>query len=166
MRGGLLVNKLDAQAKMSKAYTISRIITITFAALGAVAMIGSAIIITLYEGDWWFNLFAVYFAAIVMIVGTPYLSLLTLMWEITRHIKNKIKIDFVDVPIVKRLHRLLLGTSVAGILTFIPFFLIFLDILNGGFAIFHFVCAGIIVALYLFLGIHEIIRRIKLHSSN
>jgi hypothetical protein len=121
---------------------------------------------TLCDGDWWFNLFAFYLAVIVMIVGTLYLSLLTLMWEITRHIGNKIKIDFVDVPIVRLLHRLLFGTSIVGILTFIPVFLISLDLLNGGFAIFHFACAGVIVTLYLALGINAMIHRIKTRSSN
>ena len=144
-----------SKAKASKAYIILRIVTIVFAILCPIAMLCSAVAITLYEGDWWFNLFAFYLGAILMIVGTLYLSLLALLGEITRYFANKTSVT----PVIKWIHRLLTVFSVAGIISFIPFFLILCDLLNGGFAIVHFICGGAIIALYLGLGINEIICR-------
>ena len=156
------MNNLDTHSKILKAYKILRTITIVFAILGPLAMICSAVVITLLEGDWWFNLFAAYLAGILMIVGTLYLSFLTLMSEITRHIRSKVRSDLSDTPITKWIHRLVMGASIAGVVSYIPFLLIFYDILNGGFAIFHFVCGGTIVALYFVLGINAVIHRIKI----
>lgn len=154
-----MFKKKDMQAKMLKVYSILRCITTVFAILGPIAMVGSAVAITLYEGDWWFNLFAFCFGAILMMAGTLYLSLVALMGEITRYIKNKVKSDLSDTPITKWVHRFLMGASIAGVISFIPFFLIFYDILNGGFAICHFICGGAIVVLYFVLGINAMIRR-------
>ena len=44
-----------SKAKASKAYIILRIVAIVFAILCPIAMISSAVAITLYEGAWWFN---------------------------------------------------------------------------------------------------------------
>lgn len=145
-----------SKAKASKAYIILRIVTIVFAILCPIAMISSAVAITLYEG-WWFNLFAFYLGAILMIVGTLYLSLLALLGEITRYFANKTSVT----PVIKWIHRLLTVFSVAGIVSFIPFFLILCDLLNGGFAIVHFICGGAIAVLYLMLGINTVILRQK-----
>jgi hypothetical protein len=115
----------------------------------------------LCEGDWWLNLFAAYLAGILMIAGTLYLSLLALMSEITRYFANKIKSDFSGTTITKWIHCLLIGCSIAGAISYIPFFLIFCDVLNGGFAIVHFICGGVIVVLYFALGINAVIHRKK-----
>ena len=144
-----------SKAKASKAYIILRIVTIVFAILCPTAMISSAVAITLYEGDWWFNLFAFYLGAILMIVGTLYLSLLALLGEITRYFANKTSVP----PVIKWIHRLLTVFSVAGIISFILFFLILCDLLNGGFAILHFICAVAILLLYLVNGILTIKNR-------
>ena len=156
------MNNLYAQTKMKKAYTVSRVITIIFAILGPVAMICSAIVITLHEGDWWFNLFAAYLAGILMLAGTLYLSLFTLISEATRYFK--IKSDFLGTPITpitKWIHRLLTVCSVFGVISYIPFFLILCDVLDGGFAIIHFVCGVAIVVLYIALGINAVMHRKK-----
>ena len=160
------MNNFDTYSKTLKAYKILRIITTVFAILGSLAKICSAVVITLCEGDWWFNLFAVYLAGILMMVGTLYLSFLALMSEITRHIKSKIRSNFSDTPITKWIYRLITGASIAGVLSYIPFLLIFYDILNGGFAIFQFVCGGTIVVLYFVLGIHAVIHRKKTHLGS
>ena len=102
------MNNLDTHSRMSKVYTILRLVTTIFSIFCPIAMICSAIVITLREGDWWLNLFAAYLAGILMIFGTIYLSLLTLMKEATRYIGNK-KRDFSDTPITKWIHRLLIG---------------------------------------------------------
>ena len=91
-----------SKAKASKAYIILRIVTIVFAILCPIAMISSAVAIMLYEG-WWFNLLAFYLGAILMIVGTLYLSLLALLGEITRYFANKTSVP----PVIKWIHRLL-----------------------------------------------------------
>lgn len=150
---------------MSKVYAILRHITTIFAILCPIAMICSAIVITLREGDWWLNLFAVNLAGILMIFGTIYLSLLTLMKEATRYIGNKNKRDFSDTPITKWIHRLLIGAAIAGVISFIPIFLILYGVLRGGFAIIHFICGGAIVVLYFTLGINVVIHR-KKHLGN
>ena len=154
---------------MSKVYAILRHITTIFAILCPIAMICSAIVITLREGDWWLNLFAVNLAGILMIFGTIYLSLLTLMKEATRYIGNKNKRDFSDTPITKWIHRLLIGAAIAGVISFIPIFLILYGVLRGGFAIIHFICSGAIsgaiVVLYFTLGINVVIHR-KKHLEN
>ena len=154
----------DAQAKMPKAYKVINLISNIFAVSAPAAMIGSAVIITLYEG-WWFNLFWVYVFAILMITGTLYLSVLTLMREIARNIGKKVEI-ISDTPITKWLHRLLMGTSLAGVITFVLLFLILCDLLNGGFAILHFICGAITVVLYLILGINSALNSKKTRSSN
>ena len=150
---------------MSKVYAILRHITTIFAILCPIAMICSAIVITLREGDWWLNLFAVNLAGILMIFGTIYLSLLTLMKEATRYIGNKNKRDFSDTPITKWIHRLLIGAAIAGVISFIPIFLILYGVLRGGVAIIHFICGGAIVVLYFTLGINVVIHR-KKHLEN
>ncbi len=159
------MNNFDTHSRMSKAYTILHHITTIFAILCPITMTCSAIVITLREGDWWFNLFAAYLAGILMIFGTLYLSLLTLMKETTRYIGNKVKRDFSDAPITKWTHRLLIGASIAGVISYIPIFLILYDVLNGGFAIIHFICGGAIVVLYFTLGINVVIHR-KKHLEN
>ena len=150
---------------MSKVYAILRHITTIFAILCPIAMICSAIVITLREGDWWLNLFAANLAGILMIFGTIYLSLLTLMKEATRYIGNKNKRDFSDTPITKWIHRLLIGAAIAGVISFIPIFLILYGVLRGGVAIIHFICGGAIVVLYFTLGINVVIHR-KKHLGN
>ena len=158
------MNNLDTHSRMSKVYAILRHITTIFAILCPIAMICSAIVITLREGDWWLNLFAANLAGILMIFGTIYLSLLTLMKEATRYIGNK-KRDFSDTPITKWIHRLLIGAAIAGVISFIPIFLILYDVVSGGFAIIHFICGGAIVVLYFTLGINVVIHR-KKHLEN
>lgn len=159
------MKNLDTHSRMSKVYAILRHITTIFAILCPIAMICSAIVITLREGDWWLNLFAVNLAGILMIFGTIYLSLLTLMKEATRYIGNKNKRDFSDTPITKWIHRLLIGAAIAGVISFIPIFLILYGVLRGGFAIIHFICSGAIVVLYFTLGINVVIHR-KKHLEN
>ena len=137
------MKNLDTHSRMSKVYAILRHITTIFAILCPIAMICSAIVITLREGDWWLNLFAANLAGILMIFGTIYLSLLTLMKEATRYIGNKNKRDFSDTPITKWIHRLLIGAAIAGVISFIPIipiFLILYGVLRGGVAIIHFIC--------------------------
>lgn len=158
------MNNLDTHSRMSKVYTILRLVTTFFSIFCPIAMICSAIVITLREGDWWLNLFAAYLAGILMIFGTIYLSLLTLMKEATRYIGNK-KRDFSDTPITKWIHRLLIGAAIAGVISFIPIFLILYGVLSGGFAIIHFICGGAIVVLYFTLGINVVIHR-KKHLEN
>ena len=159
------MKNLDTHSRMSKVYAILRHITTIFAILCPIAMICSAIVITLREGDWWLNLFAVNLAGILMIFGTIYLSLLTLMKEATRYIGNKNKRDFSDTPITKWIHRLLIGAAIAGVISFIPIFLILYGVLRGGVAIIHFICGGAIVVLYFTLGINVVIHR-KKHLEN
>ncbi len=159
------MNNLDTHSRMSKVYTILRLVTTIFSIFCPIAMICSAIVITLREGDWWLNLFAAYLAGIFMIFGTIYLSLLTLMKEATRYIGNKNKRDFSDTPITKWIHRLLIGAAIAGVISFIPIFLILYGVLSGGFAIIHFICGGAIVVLYFTLGINVVIHR-KKHLEN
>ena len=130
------MNNFDTYSKTLKAYKILRIITTVFAILDPLAMICSAVVMTLCDGDWWFNLFAFYLAAIVMIFGTLYLSLLALMSEMTRYFKNKAKSDFSVPPVVKWIHRLIMGASIAGLISYIPFHLIRIDVLNGGLKIY------------------------------
>ena len=153
------MGNLDANFKMLKAHKIFRLITTIFAILGPITMICSAIVITLCEGDWWFNLFAAYLAGILMIAGTLYLSLLALMSEITRHFAHEIKRNFSGTPFTKWIHRLLTGCSIAGVLSYIPFIFILCDVLNGGFAIIHFICGGAIVVLYIALGTNTVVHR-------
>ena len=160
------MNKSNAHSKMAKVYTILRLVTIFFAIFGPMAMMCSAVIITLYEGDWWFNLFLAFFAGIIMIFGTLYLSLLTLISEATRYFKNKIKSDLSDTSVVKWMHRFLMGTSIAGLISYIPFLLIFFDVLNGGFAIIHFICGCAILILYVALGINAVIHRKKTYLQD
>lgn len=159
------MKNLDTHSRMSKVYAILRHITTIFAILCPIAMICSAIVITLREGDWWLNLFAANLAGILMIFGTIYLSLLTLMKEATRYIGNKNKRDFSDTPITKWIHRLLIGAAIAGVISFIPIFLILYGVLRGGVAIIHFICGGAIVVLYFTLGINVVIHR-KKHLGN
>ena len=159
------MKNLDTHSRMSKVYAILRHITTIFAILCPIAMICSAIVITLREGDWWLNLFAVNLAGILMIFGTIYLSLLTLMKEATRYIGNENKRDFSDTPITKWIHRLLIGAAIAGVISFIPIFLILYGVLRGGVAIIHFICGGAIVVLYFTLGINVVIHR-KKHLEN
>lgn len=159
------MNNFDTHSRMSKVYAILRHITTIFAILCPMAMICSAIVITLCEGDWWLNLFAVNLAGILIIFGTIYLSLLTLMKEATRYIGNKNKRDFSDTPITKWIHRLLTGAAIAGVISFIPIFLILSGVLSGGFAIIHFICGCAIVVLYFTLGINVVIHR-KKHLEN
>lgn len=160
------MNHSDTPEKGSKAYRILRPITVVFAVAGPLAMISSAIAITLYEGDWWFNLFAVYLAAIVMISGTLYLSLLTLMQETLRYLRSKARSASHVLPFIKWIHRLLIGASLAGMITSIPFFLILYDLLHGGFAIPHFVCGGMIAVLYLVLGVCTGAERLRARRGN
>lgn len=154
----------QAEMKISKKYKALRAVTIAFAILGPVAMIISAVVLTLCE-DWWFYLFVAYLAGIAMIVSTLYLSLLTLLCELTRHVRNRTKSNIYDTPFTKYTHRILTGTAIAGIVTFSLFLMILYDVLNGGSAILHFLCGGIIVVLYLLLGIHAMMCRAKKNKN-
>ena len=145
------------EAKIKKE-SIASILTIGFAIIVPVAMILTALILTLIEGDWWFDLFAVYLGAIAMIFFTFYLSLVALFWELIRNVCQK---NVFDTIFIKVLHRILLGTAVAGIISFVPFVLIFFDILSGIFALPHFICGGILLLVYIVLGIYSLIFRIK-----
>ena len=145
------------EAKIKKE-SLARVLTICFAIIVPIAMILTALILTLIDGDWWFNLFAVYLGAIAMIFFTLYLSLGALFWESIRNVCQK---NVFDTPFIKALHRILFGTAVAGIISFVPFVLIFFDVLNGMFALPHFVCGGVLLLVYLILGTYSLIFRIK-----
>ena len=153
------MNGSDNLSKMQKIYTAFRIIKICFAVLVPIATAGAAAVITICEGDWWFGLFAAYLAGILMATATLYLSLLTLMAEATRRIKSKLCKSNSATAAEKLVRRLLVIASATGVITFVPILLIFYDILDGGFALLHFTCGGIILILYITLGIYTAIRR-------
>lgn len=135
-----------------------RILTCFFAILGPSAMIGTAWVMTLVEGDWWFNLFLFFLAAMVMLSFALYISLLTMLWELTRRVRNRTGYPLHDgTTFIKVIHRILTGVAMAGIITFIPFILVFTDLLKGYFAWPHFACGGILLVLYMTLGVYHAI---------
>ena len=81
-------------------------------------------------------------------------------WELTRRARRKYGEDIGDTPFTTVLHRILGGVAMAGLGTavFIP--LILFDLLNGGFAIIHFVIGMLEASLYGTLGVYDVIRRI------
>ncbi len=144
-------------------YRLLRFITAAIGILGPGAMIGAAIVITLMEGDWWFNLFLAFLGAIALISFSLYVSVVTLLWELTRHVRRKAGMEMNDTPVSVVLHRILLPASVAGLVSAVTLPLILLDLINGMFAWIHFACGGALVITLAVSGIYSLIRRIKDH---
>ncbi len=141
-----------------------RILTCIFAVLGPSAMIGSALVMTLIEGDWWFDLFLFFFAAMVMLSFAMYISLLTLLWELSRHVRSRAGDNLHDdTAFIKVIHRILTGVAMAGIITIIPFVLVFTDLLKGYFAWPHLACGGVLLVLYMTLGVYHAVTCVKEH---
>lgn len=138
-----------------------RALTVIFAVFVPVAMVGTAVALTLIEGDWWFNLFLLYLGAIAMLSSTVSLSLLTLLWELTRSARRKYGEELRDTPFTRLIHRILSITAVAGLLTVAFLLLILFDLLNGGFAMVHLAVGIVEVILYAVLGVYAVIRRIR-----
>ncbi len=151
--------------KSGKIYRALRALTVIFAVFAPVAMIGTAVALTLIEGDWWFNLFLVYLGAIAMLSLTVSLSLLTLLWELTRRARRKYGEDLRDTSFTSLLHRILSITAVTGLLTAIFLPLVLFDLLNGGFAMIHLAVGIVEVTLYAVLGVYAVIQRIRHHHA-
>lgn len=143
-----------------KLVCLLRILTTSWAILGPVAVITAAVVTTLLEGDWWKGFFLACLAFYGLLLYTSYFSLLTVLWELTRRTRRKYGEDIGDTPFTTVLHRILGGVAMAGLGTavFIP--LILFDLLNGGFAIIHFVIGMLEASLYGTLGVYDVIRRI------
>ena len=117
-----------------------------FAILVPVAAVVGAAVITLVEGDWWFNLFLAYLGAIVMLSFAGYASLLTLLGMLTSDgARGDMGFEWV-------LRRILFWIAIAGVLSAVPFALILLDVLHGAWALPHFICGGVLIVLHAVRG--------------
>lgn len=135
------------------------VFTTVLAVLGPIAMVSSAIVITLMEGDWWFNLFLVYLGGIALLSFSLYVSIVTLLWELTRHARRKAGMDMKDTPVSVALHRILLPVSMAGVISVVTIPLVVTDLINGAFTWIHLACGGVLLVTLTVYGIHAIIRR-------
>ena len=135
------------------------VFTTVLAVLGPFAMVSSAIVITLIEGDWWFNLFLVFLGGIALFSFSLYVSIVTLLWELTRHARRKAGMDMKDTPVSAALHRILLPVSMAGVISVVTIPLIVTDLINGAFMWIHLACGGVLLVTLTVYGIHAIIRR-------
>ena len=135
------------------------VFTTVLAVLGPIAMVSSAIVITLMEGDWWFNLFLVFLGGIALFSFSLYVSIVTLLWELTRHARRKAGMDTKDTPVSAALHRILLPVSMAGVISVVTIPLFVTDLINGAFMWIHLACGGVLLVTLTVYGIHAIIRR-------
>ena len=143
-----------------KACRVLRILTASFAVFGPVAAITAAAVTTLLEGDWWKGFFLACLAFYGLLLYTSYFSLLTVLWELTRRARRKYGEDIGDTPFTTVLHRILGGVAMVGLGTVVFIPLILFDLLNGGFAMIHFVIGMLEASLYGTLGVYDVIRRI------
>ena len=133
-----------------------QVVTLAWAILGLAAILLTAAV----WGDWDLNAFYFYLIIVFQFSATVYLSVLAILWELSRRTRRRAGTDLRDTPFTVMLHRLLLITAVAGLLTasFIP--LILFDLLNGGFSLIHFAIGIMEAVLYATWGIYTVIRRI------
>lgn len=142
-----------------------RRLTILFAILGPITIITAAVVTTIIEGDWWSELFYMYLALYTLLGFTTYFSWLALLWAVTRLARSRSGADLCDTPFMRVLHRILLYVAVAGLVTAVTIPLILVDLIDGRFVLLHFAVGGILLVLYLIVGIHAIFRRIIDHRK-
>jgi hypothetical protein len=137
-----------------------RVLTTVFAILAPTAAVAAAAVTTLLENDWWSEMFLVYLALYTLLGFTSYFAVLTVLWELTRRARRKNGEVSGDTPFTVTLSRILRGAAVAGLGTVVFIPLIFLDLLNGGFAMIHFAIGILEASLYAAWGIYTVVRRI------
>lgn len=134
-------------------------LTVAFAVLGlAVILLLSAVL-----ADWDVNAFWFYLVLMIQSFGTVYLSLLTLLWMLTRHARRQNGESLGDKPFDKGLSVTFLAAAIVGLLTVALIPLILADLLHGAFVLIHFACGGLLILLYLVYGIYTAVRRIIHH---
>ena len=140
---------------MTKAYKITRAITIAFAILGLVAIFVVALIINLNQDGWWHISFGAALVMSALFFGAIYVSLLAILAQITHYVHAKSDSAVKDTVFTKILRCLVCITSVAS--TALSVY----GLIAEQFSVGGFYCGIAVLVLYIILGVDAIIKHKK-----
>lgn len=122
-------------------------------------MIGFALVLSLCDGCWTVDLFFALILLVAIFAFPIYLSVFTLLWEVTRDIRRRKGMNRDDSFFANIIHGTLTAIAIVGCLTFFPYILSSSDPFYNVFGLLHQVCCVGIIVLYIFLGIDRILHR-------
>ena len=136
-----------------------QVVTLAWAILGLAAILLTAAVL----GDWDLNAFSFYLVIVFQFSATVYLSVLAILWELSRTLCRRAGILPPDKPFGLWLHRILLWIAVGGCVTAVLFPLILGDFLPGQAVLAHYAFGILLLVLYPVWGISAMIRCVRDH---
>lgn len=139
--------------------TALRTLTVLFSVLGLVAIL----LVSAVTAGWDLNAFWFYLVLVEQMLGTVYLSLITLLWELTLHVRRRAGENLCDTPFAKGCHLVFLIAAIAGLVTVVVIPLILADLVSGPVVLVHYAFGGVLLLLYAIFGIYTLVGRIINH---
>ncbi|MBE6586055.1 MAG: hypothetical protein E7645_05960 [Ruminococcaceae bacterium] len=139
--------------------TALRTLTVLYSVLGPVAML----LVSAVTAGWDLNAFWFYLVLVEQMLGTVYLSLVTLLWELTRHVRRRAGEDLRDTPFAKGCHLVFLVAAIAGLVTIVVIPLILADLAGGPVVLIHYAFGGVLLLLYVIFGVYTLVSRTVNH---
>jgi uncharacterized membrane protein len=133
-------------SSMTKAYKITRAITIAFAILGLVAIFAVALIINLNQDGWWHIPFGATLVMSALFFGAIYVSLLMILAQITHYLHAKSDSTVKDNIFTKILRFLV------GITSVVSTALSVYGLAVAQFSVGGFYCGIAVIGMYIILG--------------
>ena len=140
---------------MTKAYKITRAITIAFAILGLVAIFAVALIINLNQDGWWHIPFGAALVMSALFFGAIYVSLLAILAQITHYLHAKSDSTVKDTIFTKILRFLV------GIASVVSTALSVYGLAVAQFSVGGFYCGIAVIGMYIILGADAIVKHKK-----
>lgn len=157
----MLDRTIPSTAKVKrKRYPLLRRLTILFALAGAVLMVLLAGQKTIHQAGSRSDLFWMYLALEGLFQGAAYLSLFTLLLVLTQRVRERENGAFQIDPFVKGMRYLLVGVSLTSIATSVLVPLTLKGLLHGSAIMVYAAIGGLLVQLYVVLGVYTLITRI------
>ncbi len=139
--------------------TALRALTVLFSIIGMMAILLTSAI----TAGWDLNAFWFYLVLVLQVFCTVYLSIVTLLWELTRHVRRRAGEDLRDTSFTKGCHLVFLIAAIAGLVTVVAIPLILADLVSGPVALVHYAFGGVLLLLYVIFGVYNFVRRIIDH---
>ena len=145
--------------KGSNRCTALRTLTVLCSIMGLIGIL----LVSAVTAGWDLNAFWFYLVLVLQMFSTTYLSLITLLWELTRYVRSRAGEDLHDTPFTKGCHLVFSIAAMAGLVTVVVIPLILADLVSGPIVLVHYAFGGVLLLLYAIYGIYILIRRIMNH---
>lgn len=136
--------------------TALRALNVSFGVIGLIAIL----LVSAITAGWDINAFWFYLVLVEQVSATVYLSMLTLLWELTRYVRRRAGENLHDTPFAKGCHLVFLISAIAGLATVVVIPLILADLVSGPVVLIHYAFGGVLLFMYVIFGVYTLVRRI------